>query len=179
MRIRPAELSDLEAILALDHSYTTDHVWQMAEQSGGSSEQAVTFRLVQLPRQIQTPPPYEPDALKRCLHRCDHLWVMQAAASHEILGYIGMARLPWHHTGWIPAFAVAPYVRRKGIGTQLLHTAIAQAKADGLHSVTLGLQTKNYPATRFCQTRGMRFSGYADNYYAGHDIALFFAYRIR
>ncbi len=178
MRIRPAELSDLESILALDHSYTTDHVWQMSGQNT-TDEQTATFRLVQLQREIQTPSPYEPQVLRRCLHRCDYLWVMQATDGYELYGYIGMVLLPWHNTGWIPACAVAPHMRRKGIGTQLLRTAIAQARADGLHSITLSLQTKNYPATRFCQTRGMRFSGYADNYYAGRDIALFFAYRIR
>lgn len=178
MRIRPAELADLEAILALDHSYATDHVWQMSGQNA-AAEQNATFRLARLPRQIQAPSPYEPQMLRRCLHRCDYLWVMQAPAGQEIYGYIGMALLPWHNTGWIPAFAVTPHMRRKGIGTRLLQAAIAQARLAGLSSVTLSLPTQNYPATRFCQTRGMRFSGYADNYYAGRDIALFFTYRIK
>lgn len=178
MPIRPAELSDLDAILALDHSYTTDHVWQMSGQNG-PVEQTAVFRLVKLPRQIQAPFAYDARALRRCLNRCDYLWVMHPPGQHEIHGYIGMTLLPWHNTGWIPALAVAPHRRRQGIGTQLLHTAIAQAKADGLPSVTLSVQTKNYPATRFCQTRGLRFGGYADNYYAGRDIALFFVYRIR
>jgi ribosomal-protein-alanine N-acetyltransferase len=104
---------------------------------------------------------------------------MQGSAPREVLGYISMALMPWQGTGWIPAMAVAPDARRKGIGTQLLRVAIARARADGLHSVTLDAQTKNYPAMLMCQARGFRFSGYADNYYVSHDIALFFAYRIR
>jgi ribosomal protein S18 acetylase RimI-like enzyme len=178
MHIRPADLSDIEAILALDHSYTTDHVWQMGGQSG-VNEHDVSFRLAKLPRHIKVDFPHAEAALRRCLNRCDFLWVMQGSAPREVLGYVGMALLPWQATGWIPALAVAPTARRKGIATQLLGTAIARAKADGLHSVTLDAQTKNYPATLMCQARGLRFSGYADNFYGNHDIALFFAYRIR
>lgn len=178
MHIRPADLADVEAILALDHSYTTDHVWQMSGQSN-TTEHDASFRLVKLPRHIQVLFPHAEATLRRCLHRCDYLWVMQGSTPREVMGYIGMALLPWHSTGWIPALAVAPDARRKGIGAQLLRAAIARAKADGLHSVTLDMQTKNYPATLMCQARGFRFSGFADNYYASQDIALFFAYRIR
>lgn len=179
MHIRPADLADIDAIIALDHSYSSDHVWQMSGQTGMNEQNAV-FRLVKLPRHIQVPTPHEPRVLRRCINRCDYLWVMQAeTAGREILGYVGMSLVPWQGTGWIPALAVSPPLRRKGIGTQLLRAAIAQAKADGLHSVTLDMQTKNYPAIRMCQARGLRFSGYADNYYSSHDIALFFAYRIR
>jgi ribosomal protein S18 acetylase RimI-like enzyme len=178
MHIRPADLADMDALLALDHSYTTDHVWQMSGQST-AAEHVVAFRLSKLPRHVQVPFPYVEAALRRCLHRCDYLWVMQGSAPRDVLGYIGMAGLPWQNTGWIPVLAVAPNARRKGIGTQLLRVAIAQARGDGLHSITLDVQTKNYPAARMCQARGFRFSGYADNYYGSHDIALFFAYRIR
>lgn len=178
MRIRPADLADIDAIATLDHGYTTDHVWQMGAQ-GAAGEHGAVFRLVKLPRQIQVPSPHDERALRRCLHRCDYLWVMEGNAAREVLGYIGLATVPWQGTGWVPVLAVAPEARRKKIGTQLLHTAIAQARATGLHSVTLDVQTKNHPATRLCHTNGLRFSGFADNYYGGRDIALFFAYRIR
>ena len=101
------------------------------------------------------------------------------AIAHDILGYVGMTTVPWQNTGWIPALAVVPTERRKGIASQLLRAAIAQAKIDGVHSITLDMPTKNHPATRLMQARGFSFSGYADNYYASRDIALFFAYRIR
>jgi GNAT superfamily N-acetyltransferase len=178
MHIRPADLADIEAILALDHAYETDHVWQMSGQTT-AIEFNSAFRLVKLPRMIQVSYPHEGQSLRRVLHRCDYLWVMQSGAPRDILGYIGMSIVPWQNTGWIPAFAVAAGERRKGIGTQLLRAAIAQAKTAGLHSVTLDAQTKNFPATKLAQARGFRYSGHADNYYSSHDIALFFAYRIR
>lgn len=178
MQIRPADLADVEAILLMEHGYETDHVWQM---SGGTSntEQTAAFHLSKLPRKIQVAYPHEPRTLRRVLHKCDRLWVMQGTTSRELLGYVGMASVPWQNTAWIPALAVAPAERRKGVATQMLRTAINQAKADGVHSVTLDVPTKNYPATRLALARGFVFSGYADNYYASRDIALFFAYRIR
>ena len=178
MRIRHAELSDIDIIIALDHSYMTDHVWQMSGRDTASENSAV-FRLARLPRQLQVPYPHDERTLRRILHRCDLVWVMEGGNSSEILGYIGMVSMPWQATGWLPCFSVVPGARRKGIGTQLLRATVAQAKTDGLQSLTLDVQTKNYPATRFCQTRGFHFSGYSDNYYIARDIALFFAYRIR
>ncbi len=178
MHIRPADLADIEAILALDHAYETDHVWQMSGNVNAREFQTA-FAQVKLPRMIQVSYPHEPQALRRVLHHCDYLWVMQGASPREVIGYLGMSIVPWQNTGWIPAFAVLPGERRKGIGTQLLRAAIAQAKSAGLHSVTLDVQTKNFPATKLLQARGFRYCGYADNYYNSHDIALFFAYRIR
>ncbi len=189
MHIRAADLADVEHILALDHSYLTDHVWQMSGSPGMRhtagralamlGEYTAIFRLARLPRQMQVPYPHDTRTLRRILHRCDHVWVALGSSSSDLMGYIGLAWVPWQNTGWIPCLAVAPALRRRGIATQLLKTAIAQAKSDGLHSVTMDVQTKNYPATRFCQTRGFRLAGYSDNYYSASDIALFFAYRIR
>jgi ribosomal protein S18 acetylase RimI-like enzyme len=178
MHIRHAELADIDVITALDHSYMTDHVWQMSGKDT-TNEATATFRLVRLPRQLQAPYPHDARTLRRILHRCDLVWVMEGPNAGELLGYIGMVSLPWQNTGWIPCFTVAPAARRQGIGAQLLRAATTQAKTDGLQSLTVDIQTKNYPATRFCQTHGFHFSGYSDNYYSARDIALFFAYRIR
>lgn len=188
MHIRAADLADIENILALDHSYLTDHVWQMsgpagarrtAGRDGATSEHTVTFRLARLPRQLQVSCPHDTRALRRILHRCDYVWVALGDSASDLLGYIGLALVPWQNTAWIPCLAVAPAQRRRGIASQLLSTAAAQAKSDGLHSLMMDVPTKNYPATRFCQTRGFRLAGYSDNYYSASDIALFFAYRIR
>ena len=186
MHIRPAQLADIDALCMLEHGYVTDHVWQLTGRDT-PSEYISQFRLSRLPRQIQVPFAHDARSLRRTIHRCDHVWVMQGddadnqvmPGSRGTLGYIGMATLPWQNTGWVPVLNVVPEWRRKGIGTQLLRAAMAQAKTDGLHSITLDVQTKNYPTTRLCQARGFRFAGYSDNFYQTHDIALFFAYKIR
>ncbi len=178
MHIRQAELSDIDTLITLDHNYATDHVWQMSGHDG-SNEYSAIFRLASLPRHTQVQYPHDSPTLRRVLHRCDQVWLMMADNLHDILGYAGMVSMPWQNTGWLPCLCVVPSVRRTGIGTQLVRAATAQAKADGLQSLTIDLQTKNYPATRFCQSRGFHFCGYADNYYSARDIALFFTYRIR
>lgn len=182
MRIRTADLADIETVLLLDHSYLTDHVWQMGVRQSSTrqvDDYSAQFRLAALPRQLQVQYPYPADALRRILHRCDYVWVAHGDDSREVIGYLGMSSLPWQDTAWVPCLIVAPHARRAGVASQLIKTAVAQAKTSGLHSLTIDIQTKNYPATRFCQTRGFRFAGYADNYYSSRDIALFFAYRIR
>lgn len=184
--IRPANLADIEVVINFDHSYTTDHVWQMAAREaardmprGGPGEFASAFRLSTLPRQMKIPGSFDPRSLRRILNRCDFAWVRQGENTGDLLGYIGMAVLPWQSTGWIPALCVRPDQRRKGVGTQLVRAAIAQARELELRTVTLDVSTKNHPAARLAQTRGFRFSGYADNYGNGQDIAMFYAFRVR
>jgi len=184
--IRPANLSDIELVINLDHSYTTDHVWQMAAREaareavrGGMGEYESVFRLSALPRQMKVPAAFAPRALGGILNRCDYAWVRQGENSGDLYGYLGMAVVPWQGTGWIPLMCVRPEMRRKGVATQLVRAAIAQAKELGLVTVTLDLSTRNYPATRLAQTRGFRFAGYADNYGNGQDIAIFYAQRVR
>jgi N-acetylglutamate synthase-like GNAT family acetyltransferase len=158
MHIRHAELSDIDVIVELDHSYLTDHVWQMSGRDA-STETTSTFRLVRLPRLLQVPYPHDKVTLRRILHRCDMVWVAEGEGARQIVGYIGMNTLPWQNSGTLPCMTVIPGERRKGIATQLFRTAVAQAKVDGLQSLMVDVQTKNYAATRLCQTRGFHFSG--------------------
>lgn len=183
MNIRLAELSDLETVCAIDHTYQTDHVWQLSGKNG-AEEMSAVLRLAKLPRSIPVRAPYDVDLLRRTLHRADFLWVVDGdaigvTAQHGIAGYLAMTLLPWQHTGWITSLAVRPDARRTGIASGLLAVANDQARAEGMHSITIDVPTKNYPATRLCLRRGMAFCGYAENYYPSHDIALFFATRIR
>ncbi|MBM3135187.1 MAG: GNAT family N-acetyltransferase [Chloroflexi bacterium] len=55
MLIRPATSGDLAACLALDESYTTNHVWQIEARS---DEEAITvsFRPIRLPRPLTVQP---------------------------------------------------------------------------------------------------------------------------
>ncbi|HEY3290118.1 MAG TPA: GNAT family N-acetyltransferase [Anaerolineae bacterium] len=178
MTIRHAELSDIDAIVELDHTYLTDHVWQMSGRDT-STEITSTFRLARLPRLLQVESPHDKTTLRRIVNRCDMLWVAEGEGARDIVGYVGMNTLPWQNSGHLPCLAVIPSQRRKGIASQLLRIAMAQAKVDGLRNLTIDIQTKNYPATRLCQTRGFHFAGYSDGYYQAQDIALFFAYKIR
>ncbi len=51
INIRPAISTDIPKMIALDHNYATDHVWQMTMDLTEIQTQ-VSFREVRLPREV-------------------------------------------------------------------------------------------------------------------------------
>jgi ribosomal protein S18 acetylase RimI-like enzyme len=179
MNIRAAQLSDMDLVYGLDASYQSDHVWQLSNKASNTEITAI-LRLARLPRPITVQSPHDETALRRTLHRADFLWVAESTeGSRDITGYLAMTLLPWQHTAWVTMLVVRPDQRRQGIASRLLATAGAQARSDGMHSLTVDVATKNYPATRLVQARNFKLTGYSENFYQSHEIALTFATRIR
>jgi ribosomal protein S18 acetylase RimI-like enzyme len=183
MRIRPAELEDLEGCLNLDHSYLTDHVWQMDVQEG-KLRVTVNFRTVRLPRPVHVKYPRDRDALAAEWHRRDCFLIAttegtQGQETRPIAGYLTMGEQDWHKTGWVSNLVVAPEHRRKGIAGQLLRMGKEWARGAGLQRLLVETQTKNHPALCFLDKQGFSFCGYNDRYYANQDIALFFSLDLR
>lgn len=178
MTIRPAELEDLEACLALDHSYLTEYVWQMDVQEG-NDKVVVTFRTTRLPRLVHVEYPRDREALLADWHHRDSFLVATAKNDAQIVGYLTMAAQDWHKTGWVADLVVAPEHRRQGIASQLLQAGAKWAHKAGLRRLIVETQTKNYPAIRFLERQGFSFCGYNDHYYSNQDIALFFTLNLR
>jgi ribosomal protein S18 acetylase RimI-like enzyme len=176
--VRPAELEDLKACLALDHSYRTEHVWQMDVQEGNDSI-VVTFRTMRLPRPVYVAYPRDREALLADWHHRDCFLVTTTQDDVQIVGYLTMAAHDWHKTGWVADLVVAPEHRRQGIATRLLQAGKEWACKAGLRSLMIETQTKNYPAICFLERQRFAFCGYNDHYYANQDIALFFALNLR
>ncbi len=172
MIVRPVELTDLNACLALEHSYVTNYVWQM-EESEGAGKVTVVFRTARLPRSMRVKYPKDYDDLLASWRRGECFLV--AEEDGEVHGYLDMSVQSWHLTGWVDNLAVATAHRRQGIGTALLRKAAEWARQRGLSRLMLEIQTKNYPAICFCQKNGFAFCGFNDRYYTNQDIALFFA----
>ena len=172
MIIRPAELTDLKACLEIDHSYVTNHVWQM-EESEGAKELTVIFRTTRLPRSMWVKYPKDYDNMLESWRRGECLLV--AEEDGLVCGYLDMSVQSWHLTAWVDNLAVATSHRRQGVGTTLLKDAGEWARQRGLRRLMLEIQTKNYPAICFCQKNGFAFCGFNDRYYTNQDIALFFA----
>ena len=64
IEVRPVAASDLPQLMGLDHSSTTDHVWQLELRRGPREPQvAATFREVRLPRPVPLVYPNDPFAL--------------------------------------------------------------------------------------------------------------------
>lgn len=171
MRIRPAELADLNACILLDGSYQTDHVWQM-EQREQDGEISISFRQVALPRVVTVAYPAVDAALVTHWQRGD--CVLVAELDNEVLGFWDMTALADQGLGWVHHLVVARAYRRRGIGSALLRHGARWAQANGLERMMFVVQSKNYPGICFCQKFGFEFCGFSDRYFGNQDIALLF-----
>ncbi|MEA3376578.1 MAG: GNAT family N-acetyltransferase [Chloroflexota bacterium] len=176
MLVRPAEPKDLAPCGALDHSFTTDRVWQM-ENRVENGAQTILFRTVRLPREIKVDYPRQGNDLLAGWRRRDGFLVSEIEA--EVCGYVALTAEPEHGLAWVGDLVVEPARRRRGIGTTLLRAAARWGRERNLVRLTLEVQTKNYPAIEFCRACGLAFCGYNDRYWPSEDIALFFTGRLR
>jgi GNAT superfamily N-acetyltransferase len=153
IEIRPAVPEDIDVLTKIDHSYTSDHVWQMDPQFASGQTGAV-FREVRLPREAK---------------------VVVAVLSGEPVGYTSLVENMMPITTWVMDLAVLPKLRRQGIGSALMLAALdwtgAQTKSQRL---ILGMQTKNFPGINMAQRLGFDYCGYIDHFYTNRDIAIFF-----
>jgi ribosomal protein S18 acetylase RimI-like enzyme len=170
--IRPALKADLLRIAGLDHSSSTDHVWQLELRRDARGPQiSATFREVRLPRPVRLEYPNDSAALSEDWKRKAMLWV--ATIGTEPVGYLAVTE-PRAGTAWITDVVVAPIWRRKGVGSALLDQARQWAVERGTRMLFFEMQSKNYPAIMLAQNQGYEFCGYNDHYYSNQDIALIF-----
>ncbi len=161
--------------MALDHTVSTEHVWQMVlDESEGLQ---VTFRQARLPRSMKVLYPRSPDALLQSWRL--HAAFLVAEWDHIVVGYASVREESSQETAWVSDLAVDRSRRLLGIGSALLNAARKWAVERGLRRLIVETQTKNYPAIRFLQKRGLSFCGYNDLYYPNQDIAIFFGQTLR
>lgn len=175
-RIRPAVPRDLEHCATLDHSITTDYVWQM-EFTDLDGRLSVSFRPARLPRSMRVLYPRSGAALQRSwdINAC----FLVAEVNNKVAGYINMHERRAQEVGWVLDLAVDSKWRGQGIATNLLSEARAWARGRDLRRIIVETATKNYPAVCLLQKCGLVFCGYNDLYYPNHDIALFFGQSLR
>lgn len=169
LQIRPVSPSDEAACLSLDPSFVTDTVWQMEQKIG--TEILVRFRTVRLPRLVKLAPPWEAESAFR--HRREEDFFILVEEDLQLKGYAYLRREVPQGLGWLDHLAVAGPFRRKGRGNSLLNEAQRWAKARGVRAIVAPIQARNYPAIRFIQKAGFRYSGYSDHYFP-RDISVFF-----
>jgi ribosomal protein S18 acetylase RimI-like enzyme len=158
--------AELSRCIVLDHSYTTESVWQM-DLREESEDTLVRFRAVRLPRAMQVTYPRDQRTLLDSWEKRDCFLV--AAVDDVVLGYVNMRA-----NGWIQDLVVGAPIRRRRIGSALLEQAIRWARLRNIPHLTLEMQTKNFPAISFARTHGFTFCGFNDHYYKNQDIAVFF-----
>jgi ribosomal protein S18 acetylase RimI-like enzyme len=174
--IRPAVSGDIPRLMGLDHSYSTDHVWQMALQNAAPAIE-VAFREVRLPRPMRV-------AYPRRVERLADEWtersvVLVGEADDRTAGYLSLTPAPSPEAMWITDLVVDPAFRRQGLGRRLLSEAIGWSRARGQTRLFLEMQSKNHPAIELAKKMGFVFSGYSDFFYPNEDISLFFSFDLR
>ena len=177
IEIRPAVAEDIPNLIHLEHDYTSDYVWQMELQPPEEDRIGINFRQVRLPRSVKVDYPRPVSTLAEDWMRRSGILV--AIHAGEIVGYLSLMLDIAPLTTWVTDLAVAPAMRRKGIGSALVLAGMAWGAQHESYRLVLEMQPKNYPAICLAKKLGFEFCGYNDRYYPNHDIALFFAKVLR
>jgi ribosomal protein S18 acetylase RimI-like enzyme len=171
IQIRPVVATDLPALMGIDHSSSSEYVWQL-ELRRQAGETVASFRDVRLPRPITLMYPRDPFALGDQWPRMAALLV--GLAGKDPVGYIGLDERP-PSAAWVTDLVVTPSWRRRGVAGAMLDSAREWAEQQGYRRIFLEMQSKNQAAIRLVQKHGYEFCGYNDHYYSTQDVALFFA----
>ncbi|MCI0520946.1 MAG: GNAT family N-acetyltransferase [Chloroflexi bacterium] len=176
IQIRPAIASDIPALAAMDHNYSSDFAWQM-EIHADEGRVEVSFRQIHLPRSVRVLYPRTAEALAEDWAQRDGL--LTALFEETPVGYISLRLDHAPFTAWVSDLAVVRRMRRQGIGSALLLAAQEWAAEHECRRIALEMQPKNYPALQLAHKLGFEFCGYNDRYFANQDTGLFFARGLR
>lgn len=171
IHIRPAVATDLPPLMSLDHSVTSDYVWQL-DLRKENGQITAGFREVRLPRPIGISYPRDPFALADEWTQRSATFV--ALAGDVPVGYVCVLEHSQATTAWITDLVVDTGSRRKGVGSALMMAVQDWAKSRGDKDIFLEMSSKNYPTIRLALKFGFEFCGYNDHYYVTQDVALFF-----
>lgn len=174
--IRPASATDITRLIALDHSCSSDYVWQL-ELRREAGQTTASFREVRLPRSIDVKYPRDPSSLSDEWMRRDVALV--ALEEGSPIGYICSTVEYASSVAWVTDLVVAPLQRRKGAASTLLTATQSWALERGVRRLILEMQSKNQAYIRLAQKFGYEFCGYNDQYYPTQDVALFFGRTIK
>ncbi|MBA3944379.1 MAG: GNAT family N-acetyltransferase [Herpetosiphonaceae bacterium] len=173
MNLRRAEPTELAACAALSTQVQSAYVWQVqverdATQPLVNTEIAVALRCIRLPRPVmlQTVDPH-----------LEELWrvaelVLVAEEGDAIAGYAVLTQAI-EQPAWILArLVVAPALRLRGLGSQLIREAARLAQEQGQQALLAACPVRNHPAVACLIRGGLNFAGYSEATYARGDIAL-------
>ncbi|MCJ7432255.1 MAG: GNAT family N-acetyltransferase [Anaerolineales bacterium] len=172
IQLRPTIATDLPRLMGMDHSTSSEYVWQL-ELRRENDQIAATFREVRLPRATKLTYPHDQYMLADEWTRKSMMFT--AVNDSDPVGYIAILERKAAYVAWVTDMVVSPDMRRHGVGTALLIAAQDWASGRGAKRLMLEMQSKNYPAIRLAQKHGYEFCGYNDHYYTTQDVALFFA----
>jgi ribosomal protein S18 acetylase RimI-like enzyme len=178
IHIRPAIADDIPTLMALNHSYTSDQVWQMEILKGEEDSRIkVHFRQIRLPRSVTVEYPRHTKELATDWTKRSGLLV--TLLNEEVIGYISLMLDKAPLTAWVTDLVVDQRVRRQGIGSALVIAASEWGSNYACRYLVMEMQPKNFPTIQLARKLGFDFCGYNDRYYQNNDISLFFAKSLR
>jgi ribosomal protein S18 acetylase RimI-like enzyme len=172
IQIRPTVASDLPRLMGLDHSITSESVWQL-ELRREIGQVTAMFREVRLPRSILAAYPRNPFALADDWTKRSMIYT--ALLDQNVAGYVSLLERGIDSAVYVTDLVVDVASRRQGVGSALLASAQDWTANRSFRRIILEMQSKNLPAIRLSQKFGYDFCGYNDHYYLTQDVALFFA----
>jgi ribosomal protein S18 acetylase RimI-like enzyme len=172
IQIRPTIASDLSRLMGLDHSTTSESVWQL-ELRRDPAQVTAMFREVRLPRSISVAYPRSPFALADDWTKRSMMYT--ALIGQDVVGYISLLERGMDSVMYVADLVVNAANRRQGVASALLTAAQEWAAGRSLRRVIFEMQSKNLPAIRLSQKFGYEFCGYNDQYYLTQDVVLFFS----
>ena len=176
IQIRPAKADDIHSLMALDHNYASDYVWQMDFRSEENQTQIV-FREMKLPRSVQVT--YPRDVKTLADEWTSRAGILVATLDGERVGYISFRHHAAPKATWATDLVVLRRMRRQGIGSALVFAAQEWAQQHGSRRLILEMQPKNHPAICLAEKLGFELCGYNDHYFANNYIAIFFSKWVR
>ena len=169
--IRPAVATDLPSLMAIDHSNTSEYVWQL-DVRDEPNQMTANFREVRLPRSVTVVYPHDPSLLADEWTKRDA--VLVALQRDVPVGYVCAMVKHVSAVAWLTDLVVSQGIRRQGAASALLMAIQTWALERSVQRIILETQSKNHPCIRLAQKFGYEFCGYNDQYYPTKDIALFF-----
>lgn len=170
--IRPVHLpADCAPLLALDRSFTTDRVYQVARAAHAFVLEETAVR----------PPVRKEFPLADDLGEA-RAWEQGFVAERAggVVGFAAVAYRQWNRRAELCHLYVSPQQRGQGIGRALMEAVVAAARGAGMRCVWLETSNLAYPAIAFYRRLGFEFCGLDVSLYdplgaAGKETALYFA----
>lgn len=175
IEIRPAVATDVAILMKMDHSVSSDYVWQM-DFVQGEDQAGAAFREIRLPRSIQITYPRPIPNLSEDWSRNSGMLV--ATAEKVIIGYTRISEKVIPYNALITDVVVSPAYRRKGVGSALVLSAQGFASKRGSRQIMMEMTSKNAAGIRLARKMGYEFCGYNDHYYLTQEVALFFVHSL-
>ena len=155
---RQAGREDAAQIGAIDDSFTTDTVYEVA---AGDEGFALRAAVVDPPLVKSFPDEEEDDEASDGVH------LEVAVEDGKVCGFVAAGVEEWHHRLVIHEIAVAPTHRGRGVGSALMRQACAYGIRVGARTAWLEVSNVNVPAVRAYQRMGFALCGLDTTFYTG------------